>query len=98
MCEPRPTLRRSARRGRRRAPSLPVKLRSFTIAEINERPFFRAYDQFLPNGILQNVIRLFATAFVLSQPMLKEIALPYNAEFFGRPFLPFADDQLQWFS
>jgi len=80
-----------------RAPSLPVKLRRLTVSEINERPFLRSHHQLLPNGILQNVIRLFAAAFVIAQPMLKEIALPNQAELFGGPFLPFADEQLQWF-
>ena len=68
----------TVRRGRRSAPSLPIEQWTLTIAKINERPFFRARDQFLADRILQNVIRLFAAAFVLSQPMLKEITLPNN--------------------
>ena len=71
--------------------SLPVKLRP-TVCEINVRPVFRLRDELLSDGILQNVIRFFAPAFVMSQPVLEEIPLPDNASFLGRPFLPFADD------
>src|SRR5260370_37135147 len=87
----------ATRRGRRSAPSLPVKLRPFTVAEKNERPFLRARDKLFANGILQNVIRLLAAAFVMSQSMLKEITLPNNANFFGGPFLPFVDDKFRLF-
>ncbi len=82
----------SAPTGRSSAPSLPVELRAFAIAEINEWPVFRAGDQFLADGIVKNVIRLLEAAFVVSQAVLEEVALPYDAEFLGRPFLPLADD------
>ena len=77
-------------------PSLSVELRSLTVAKIDERPFFRTCDQFLADGILQDVIRLLAAAFVVSQPMFEEVALPHDAEILGCPFLPFPDDQCQW--
>jgi hypothetical protein len=84
--------------GRRSAASLPVKLWSLAVGEMDKRPFFRAGYQLLPDGIPQDVIRLFVAAFVMSQPRFKKIALPNQAEFFGRPFLPFTDDSLQRFS
>jgi len=79
--QPRYTCLFSAPTGRHRAPSLPVKLRTFAIAEINEWPVFRVRDQFLADGIVKNVIRLLEAAFVVSQAVLEEVALPYDAEF-----------------
>jgi hypothetical protein len=78
--------------------SLPLELRAFTVAETNERPVFRTRDQFLAGWVLQNVIRLLATALVISQAVLKTITLPVDAEFFGSPFLPFADHSSERFS
>jgi len=66
--------------------------------EIYERPVFGSHHQFFPHGIFQDVIGLFTAAFFLSQPMLKEIPLPANAESFCRPFLPFADDMFDRFA
>ena len=77
--------------------SLAFEVWSLAVAEINEWPIFQARDQLLANGILQNVFRFLAPAFVLAQPVFKEIALPDDAEFLGRPFLPFFDDELQRF-
>ena len=77
--------------------SLP-KLRTLAIGEINEWPVFRTRRELFPHGILQDVISLFPTAFCVSQPMLEEIALPANAHGLGRPFFPFADDELDGFA
>ena len=78
--------------GRRSAPSLPVKM---AVAKIDEWPVFRPFDQFLTDRILQNVISLLAPALIMPQPMFKKIALPADAQCFGRPFFPFAHDRLQ---
>ena len=82
---------------RRNADSPPSikKLRTFAVGEINERPVFRTLDQFLAHGILQNVIRFIPAALFASQAMLEKIALPADAHGFGRPFLPFADNELE---
>ena len=79
--------------GHRSAMSLP-KWRALAIGEINEWPVFGTRREFFPHGILQDVISLFPAAFRVSQPVLEEIALPANAHGPGRPFFPFADDEL----
>ena len=79
--------------GHHSAMSLP-KWRSLAIGEINEWPVFGTRREFFPHGILQDVISLFPTAFCVSQPVLEEVALPANAHGPGRPFFPFADDEL----
>ncbi|HNQ74664.1 MAG TPA: hypothetical protein PKN95_13820 [Verrucomicrobiota bacterium] len=84
-------------RGQRSALSLPRKLRPLAIREINERPLFGASDKLFPNRIFQNVIGLLPPALVVPQAMFKKIALPADADFFCRPFLPFADDALDGF-
>jgi hypothetical protein len=65
-----------ARRGRRSAPSLPFKLRTFAVGKIDEWPIFRTGNQILADRVLQNVISLFASTLVVSQSMLEKIALP----------------------
>ena len=89
----RPSLR--CGRGQRSALSLPVKGRALAAGEVDERPGFRARDEFLPHGVFQNVISLLTTAFIVAQAMLKEIPLPNDADCFRRPLLPFTDDGLQ---
>jgi hypothetical protein len=74
------------------------KLRALAIGEINKWPVFSTRREFFSHRILQNVISFFPTAFCMSQPMFKEIALPANTRGFGRPFFPFADDALDGFA
>ena len=81
-------------RGRRSAAPLPSELRTLAICKINERPIFGTRDEFFSNGIFQNVIGFLPPTFVIPQTMFKKIALPDNADFFGRPFFPFADGAL----
>ncbi len=88
----RPPLRRWTRRGQRSAPSLPFKFRPFAITKINERPIFQTCNQTLAHRICQNVIRFLTSTLVVPQTMLKEIALPDDADFFGSPLLPFRDN------
>jgi hypothetical protein len=85
--------------GRAAALSLPLigKLRALAAGEINERPVLRTRRQVFPHWILQNVISLFAATFLVSQPVFEKIALPADARGFSRPFLPFADNQPDWF-
>src|SRR5436309_8210781 len=89
---------RAAHGSRSGGPSLSVELWSFAIAEIDKWPLSRTRDQVLAKGIFQNVIRLLAAAFIMPQPVLEEVTLTDDAEFFGRPLLPFADDQFQRFA
>jgi len=72
-------------------------MRVLAIGEINKRPGVRTVCQTFPYGIAQNIIRLVPTAFLVSQPVFEEITLPANAQGFGRPFFPFADDELDGF-
>ena len=74
--------------------SLPVKLRALASGKINKRPVFRAPDEFLPNGILQNIIGLLPMDFVVPQAVFKEVPLPADAKFLRRPFLLFTDNRL----
>jgi len=78
--------------------TLPIEVWTLTIPKIYKWPLFRAPDQFFTDRILQNVICLFPAAFIMAQPMFKEIALPCHTYFFSRPFLPLADDRLHRFS
>jgi len=72
-------------------------MRGLAIGEINKRPGFRTVCQVFPYGIKQNIIRLLPAAFLVSQPVFKEITLPAYTHGFGRPFFPFADDELDGF-
>jgi hypothetical protein len=94
------------RQGRRAAPSEDVpagstligKLRSLAVGEVNERPSFRTRRKIFPHGVLQDVIPLFLPAFFMPQPMLKEIALPFDPQCFGRPFFPLAHNEPDGFA
>ena len=73
------------------------KMRVVAVGEINKRPRFGTVCQAFPYGIAQNIIRLVPAAFLVSQPVFEEITLPANAQGLSRPFLPFADDELDGF-
>ena len=75
--------------------SLPFKLRPLPISEINKRPILRTRREFLPHWILQDIISLFPAAFLMSQPMFKEITLPADAELSRGPTFPGCHDLLQ---
>jgi len=50
-----------------------------------------------PNWIEKNVISLFAKAFFLAKTVFEEIALSFNLQNLGSPFLPFAHNYLNAF-
>ena len=78
--------------------SLPFKLRALPVSEINKWPIFGTRCELFPYGISQDIISLFPAAFLMPQPMFKEITLPADANVLGRPFFPFADDALYGFT
>ena len=85
-----------ARTAQRAVPTKsPFKLRTLTIGEINKRPVLRSRHEFFPHGIFHNVICLLPPAFIVPQPMFKEVALPADAGLLGRPFFPLAHHRLQ---
>ena len=77
--------------------SLPFKVRTLAIGEISKWPLFGAGNKLLTNRVLQYVIGLFTTALIMPQPVFKEITLPNNTQFFGRPFFPLENNGFKTF-
>ena len=58
----------------------------------NVWPILRVNNQSLAHWVCENVVLLLAQAFVPAEPVIEEIALPFNAKLRGRIMFPITDD------